>query len=205
MTKPDWAPDIRSVGRSLGRRNFMGIAGAAVVGSTVAGRAGNASVGELRLLVDNRLARIARWLRAAGYDAAVPASPPRRPDLMRLAAADARVVVSSDPRLAPLAGDSGAIVAIPDGPLPTVAAALTARLGIDWLHEPFCRCLSCSARVEVVDPDIWGPTVSRLSSVPLDVALPLTRCEACDKLFWQGGHAQRMRARLEAWSAGNFV
>ena len=203
--------------RKMDRRAFMGGAVAALVGTSFIGRpsratelAGLQGVDRMlkrptpRLLVDRMLVRPARWLRAAGYDAAIPAPTARNVDLVRQAETEGRLIVSTSRKLAELHAEPRRLVLLAEQRLPAAAAELTTRLGVDWLHDPFTRCLRCNLPVEVADPAVWWPAPAA-DRAPLAAVLPLTRCAACDQLYWKGGHVGRMQARLEAWAEGRFV
>ncbi|HXH73192.1 MAG TPA: Mut7-C RNAse domain-containing protein, partial [Mariprofundaceae bacterium] len=66
---------------------------------------------------------------------------------------------------------------------------------IDWLHAPFSRCLVCNRPLVPADP-------ARLAEVPpfsREQATVLLSCSGCGRLFWDGSHVRRMRARLSDW------
>ncbi len=191
---------------TISRRALMGATVAAVAGTTLTGRASFAMTTKHRLLVDNMLVRAARMLRAAGHDAIVPASQMSRAKLIQRAVREDRILVSGDDSLSRFDTAQTHLVLV-DGTDPAdVAASLSGHLSIDWLHAPFSRCLNCNHVVEIVDPLVWWPSITEVrTSAPVEVALPLTRCANCDSLHWRGGHAQRMQARLQSWSAGRFI
>ncbi|MBM0207323.1 hypothetical protein JNW90_33320 [Micromonospora sp. STR1s_5] len=89
------------------------------------------------------LARLARLLRAAGHDAAL--APPDWPDrdLVAHAAADGRLLLTRDRRLAKEAG-ARAFLVLPDRP-DEQAGALRQAFAVDWLAAPFTRCLMDNA------------------------------------------------------------
>jgi uncharacterized protein len=66
---------------------------------------------ELRLLCDEMLKGIGRWLRAAGYDAAIADESARDDELLARAGAENRVLLTCDRRLAARAG-AGAEIAV---------------------------------------------------------------------------------------------
>ena len=147
----------------------------------------------MRLLCDEMLAGLARWLRAAGHDAAL--AEPGAADAVLLAHAsnEQRLLLTRDRRLA--AAGSG--ILLPD-PLDAQAAML-AGLGINWQLAPFTRCL--------VDNVPLRPTTEReRTKLPGDTATllgPFRTCPACGRNYWPGSHVRRMSARLERW-ATNF-
>jgi uncharacterized protein with PIN domain len=153
-----------------------------------------------RLLADRMLLGLARYLRAAGYDTGEARDGDHDRDLIARARAEQRRILSRDRRLLEFRdGPRLALILESDGLLAT-AREVTQRLTIDWLRAPFTRCLLCNVPVEAADPDTsWPPRIERSERL-----MPLTRCPDCGRLYWQGGHTARMRARLARWAAGDF-
>jgi hypothetical protein len=110
-------------------------------------RSGDAGRGELRLLCDEMLKGIGRWLRAAGYDVAIAEDGAHDDDLLAHARAESRLLLTCDRRLAARAGADPAIAVLATESLDKAARELSARFGIDWLHAPFTRCLVDNARL----------------------------------------------------------
>lgn len=151
----------------------------------------------MKLLCDEMLQGLGRWLRTAGYDVAI-AEPGSADDaLLRLAAEEERTLLTCDRALAEAAPATVPVVVLPTERLDPAAAEVRDRLGIDWLHRPFSRCLRCNTALR--------PASEReLASLPEDSregAGPLTACPACGRIYWPGSHVRRMRARLERWSS----
>lgn len=152
-----------------------------------------------RLLCDEMLAGLARWLRVAGHDVAL--MPPGSPDARVAAAArrDGRALVTRDrdfasPSASPSAGGLAAgleVVSLGSDELDRQAAELTRRLGLDWLAAPFTRCLVDGAVLEGAAADDV-PEAARARGGPFH------RCPACRRVFWPGSHVRRMRVRLQA-------
>jgi uncharacterized protein len=148
-----------------------------------------------RFLLDEMLARLARLMRAAGYDAALAASGAPDDDLLAQAQAEDRTVLTRDRELAARAGDRGILIAH-DG-IDEQARALKALVGIDWLLAPFTRC--------VMDNSTLRPaTEAEREAMPKTVRdLPgeFNACPRCGRLYWPGGHVKRMRERLSGLNA----
>ncbi len=148
-----------------------------------------------RLLCDEMLRGLGRWLRAAGYDTAIAARGAADGDLLLRAAAQARALVTRDRELAARAGVEVAIVPLASEGLEASARELTGRLGIDWLLAPFSRCLLDNA---VLLPATHGER-GRLPRRARGLDGPVNACPDCRRVYWPGSHVRRMRARLEAW------
>lgn len=149
----------------------------------------------MRLLCDEMLKGIGRWLRAAGYDVAIAEDGAHDDDLVARAGAERRLLLTCDRRLAARAGAGPAIAVLATESLDEAARELSARFGIDWLHAPFTRCLiDNTSLVPVATEDIPGlPPTARQG------AGPIMRCPRCRRVFWPGSHVRRMRARLAQW------
>ncbi|MDJ0949613.1 MAG: Mut7-C RNAse domain-containing protein [Alphaproteobacteria bacterium] len=153
----------------------------------------------LRLLMDRMLIRLGRWLRAAGHDTAFDAHRTTDRALLERAVLEDRRLITCDRKLAEFRKAPGRVVIVAGAGVAAAAADLSRELAVDWLFRPFSRCLLCNTPVEKADPASDWP-----GEAPANAPGPLTRCPSCGKLYWQGGHAERMRARLEAWHAGRF-
>jgi uncharacterized protein with PIN domain len=151
-------------------------------------------------LADRMLIRLARWLRAAGYDTATAEDGRLDRALMALAVAEDRLLLTCDRKLAEFRDAPGRVVVLPGEGVAAAAHALTRRCAVDWLARPFSRCLMCNVPVvPVAVAEAWPA-----DRVWRDAFAPLTRCPECGRLYWQGGHVVRMRRRLERWQSGDF-
>ncbi len=149
------------------------------------------------------LERLARWLRAAGLDVASAEGTAPDAALRRRAAAEGRVLLTRDRRLAEscAAACHRVRAAAPLAQLAEVAAAF----GLAPLVLRFSRCLVCNAELR---PAAAGeapappptPADARRPAVP--PTGPLWRCPVCGRVYWEGSHTRRMRRAL-ARAAGD--
>jgi uncharacterized protein with PIN domain len=142
------------------------------------------------------LAGLARWLRAAGHDTLIAAPAAADADLIATCGAEQRVLVSRDRRLIARAQAAIPAVLLAGKSLDEDARQLATVLGLDWTDAPFTRCL--------IDNSVLRPAneTERLN-VPersRNLPGPFTACPSCGRVFWPGGHVQRMLARLEGWT-----
>ncbi|MEE9210479.1 MAG: Mut7-C RNAse domain-containing protein [Kiloniellales bacterium] len=149
----------------------------------------------LRLLCDEMLRGLGRWLRAAGYNTAIAHAGQADGELLRRAGAEVRVLLTRDRELAARAGLDVGVVALATESLDAGARELGLRLGIDWLFAPFTRCL--------LDNAVLLPASAQerlgLPFKARGLEGPINTCPDCARLYWPGSHVCRMRARLEAW------
>ena len=151
----------------------------------------------MRLLCDEMLARIGRWLRAAGYDTALAEAGMGDRALLDAAIAERRLLLTRDRALAGRVGAAGHVFVLEADGIEATARELRDRLGADWLCAPFTRC--------VVDNTVLEPcAAAQQQAMPQDARErgdPCTSCPTCGRVYWPGGHHARMRARLESWAA----
>jgi uncharacterized protein len=154
----------------------------------------------MRLLCDEMLLRLGRWLRAAGYDTAIAAGGSSDGALIARCAAEQRILVTRDRQLAARAakGAVPGVVRLGRDDIDEQAHALQAALGIDWQHAPFTRCVLDNAPLDPAPSEMAAqvPPSSRAAGGPL------RRRPCCGRLYWPGGHVRRMQTRLAAWARG---
>ena len=150
----------------------------------------------MRLLCDEMLVRLGRWLRAAGYDTEIAAGGLADRALVAHCAAEARVLLTRDRHLAAVANARVRVVRLAESTIAAQARALRIALGIDWQYAPFTRCLIDNAPLAPAPPDMAAqvPPSSRAAGGPLRL------CPQCGRLYWPGGHVRRMLAKLAAWN-----
>ena len=142
------------------------------------------------------LARLGRWLRAAGYDTAIAEGGLADPAIVALCAAEERLLLTRDRHLAAMAESRVPVFRLADSSLAGQARALRGALGIDWQRAPFTRCLMDNTSL-VSAPAEMAALVSEKSRA---AGGPVQLCPECRRLYWPGGHVRRMLARLAEWN-----
>jgi uncharacterized protein with PIN domain len=149
----------------------------------------------MRLLCDEMLSSLARWLRAAGYDTALAEPGTPDTDLIRQCHAEKRVLVSRDRQLIRAVGaDVGAVLLIDDD-VDGQARMLAETLDLDWTRAPFTRCLIDNTPLRAADEH----ELARIPDRSRDLPGPFRACPQCGRLFWPGSHVRRMADRLDRW------
>ncbi|HYC02085.1 MAG TPA: Mut7-C RNAse domain-containing protein [Azospirillaceae bacterium] len=158
---------------------------------------GMRSAGTARLLCDAMLAGLARWLRAAGHDTALAGE--GRPDAEVLARgrAEGRLLLTRDRRLAEET-PGGDVLLLGSDDLDAQAAELVRRLGLDWTHNPFSRCMLDNTPLRPAGPADLAAIPEAARTLPG----PFRSCPCCGRVFWPGSHVRRMEARLRGWKGG---
>ncbi|MDD5330347.1 MAG: DUF5615 family PIN-like protein [Sulfuricella sp.] len=148
-----------------------------------------------RFLCDVMLARLARYLRAAGIDTTLADATAPDAQILRAAIEQDRWLLTADRGFMLHKAADGHVVQLPFGSLDAQAAALNAQFRIDWTGNAFTRCLIDNAPLVSA-----GPELAR--QVPTDVRgleEELRACPVCGRVYWKGSHYKRMRQRLESW------
>ena len=152
----------------------------------------------MRLMCDEMLLRLGRWLRAAGYDTAIAAGGTDDAALIAHCAAEGRVLLTRDRHLAAHAAGSVPVLHLAEQTIDAQARALVGRLGIDWLRAPFTRCVIDNAELATAPPEAADNVPPRSR----EAGGTLRYCPECNRLYWPGGHVRRMREHLASWAGG---
>ncbi len=150
----------------------------------------------MRLLCDRMLARLARWLRAAGHDAALAETGETAADIVARCRAEDRVLITRSPRLASAAGAAVRCCLLADDDAGAQALHLAQALGLDWLAAPLTRCVADNAPLRPASE----AERARMPPTARALAGPFNACPVCGRIFWPGSHARRMTARLARWA-----
>jgi uncharacterized protein with PIN domain len=143
---------------------------------------------------DAMLGGLARWLRAAGYDAAWQRVI-QDWDLIRLALGEGRLLLSSDTGIF-------RIGIVRDGEVPALfiphGLGKQEQLGfvLRTLNLPLCepRCMACGGElVEVPKEQVR----ERIPPRTYDWQEQFYECRRCHRLLWKGSHWQRIEQRLQ--------
>jgi len=151
-------------------------------------------VKDRRYLADLMLMRLARWLRMAGQDVSNPPEGSDDSDLIKVALAEERTLLTRDRVLAKRCEKAGAdCLLVRSSDLEEQLIELE-NAGISLELNPV-RCTLCNGPLEEVgEPDnIDDPARLQEGST-------LWRCERCGKLYWQGSHWRGIKKRLEKMS-----
>lgn len=148
----------------------------------------------MKLLCDEMLKGLARWLRAAGHDTELAHDGEPDRELITRALTSNRLLITRDRKLMEHRNADQAVCLLECNSLDSCARVLTDKTNIDWLHKPFTRCLICNTALLTVESN---PN----TTIPDDVRdSPLLRCPECERIYWEGGHVKRMRKKLISWN-----
>lgn len=138
------------------------------------------------------LARLARYLRAAGIDTALADSSATDAEILRQAADEGRILLTCDRKIMEHKAALGRTLLLPHGSLEAQAAALNREYGLNWLERAFTRCLLDNAQLAEADAE-------QLEQVPPSARREherLLACPTCGRVYWRGSHYRRMLKKL---------
>ncbi len=146
---------------------------------------------EPRFICDAMLGRLARWLRTLGYDTEYDDA---IDDAVLVARGreEHRRVLTRDRALAKAWRVDGILVLEADDPMEQLEEVIR-WLGLAVPDRLFTRCTVCNTALEPLDP------AQARDRVPEKVHArhnSFAECPVCDRVYWEGSHAQRMRRRL---------
>jgi uncharacterized protein with PIN domain len=163
-----------------------------VPGFDHAGAAPPAAEGPPRFLVDQMLGRLAAWLRMLGFDTAYVVDAADS-FLVRKANAEQRILVTRDRPLARVR--AARIFAVTRATLPEQLREVVEGLRLPVRRaDLFRRCARCNAPVERVDKEAVR---ARVPPEAYARHAQFTWCRTCDKVYWPGGHYERVLAALD--------
>ena len=160
---------------------------------------GDDEINHYRFVCDVMLARLARYLRAAGYDTQLAEGHERDAEIVGRAAAQDRWLLTLDRQMLEHKAAQGRVLLLAHGTVEQQALRLAVELGVDWLAKPFSRCL--------IDNGLLVPArFEQLVQVPEFIRsseTTLLSCPDCNRVYWPGSHQRRMQATLAAWQSAS--
>ncbi|MFO7604601.1 MAG: DUF5615 family PIN-like protein [Gammaproteobacteria bacterium] len=148
-------------------------------------------------LCDAMLQRLGRWLRVAGYDVVMAREGETDYELLRRAIDEGRLLLTRDRQLAAMRRAADTVILLQSDSVEACAQELATRLALNWLLDPFSRCLQCNTL-------LIPASAAQRHAVPEDIHSPVYYCPVCQQVFWDGSHVQRMRAHLARWQQGDY-
>ena len=150
----------------------------------------------MRFLCDAMLGGLAKWLRAAGYDAYYASEGTDVSDaaLTRKALEESRVLLTSDGGFLerkPVRDGSVGFLKVPHLPLEDQLRLVVEHFGIVRRQS---RCMECNGELDIVSRE------AAAGRVPPGVVRDYETfflCQGCGRVFWHGSHWQRISDRLE--------
>lgn len=146
---------------------------------------------EPRFLLDSHLGRLAAYLRMLGFDSLYE-NDYSDEELAALLAEDARILLTRDRRLLMRKVVRAGYCLRSLDPQEQLREVVR-RFDLTGRIVPFRRCLRCNALLEPVEK---AAILDRLEPKTKLYYEAFVRCPACDQIYWQGSHFERMQAML---------
>jgi hypothetical protein len=149
-------------------------------------------VSETRFVADVMLGKLARWLRALGYDTLYFRDAPDS-RLLGIALRERRRLLTRDAGLAARAGAAGLLVRAED-----LDAQLRGVMDACGLvsRAPLSRCLECNGVLASRRP---AQVRDRVPPYTLATQTEFWECAGCRRVFWAGTHARGILGRLHPY------
>jgi uncharacterized protein with PIN domain len=147
-----------------------------------------------RFVADCNVGRLARWLRALGYDASYHAQIGDA-ELVREAAAENRVLLTRDRDLTKRRViQTGAVraILIRDDAVTDQLRQVFGELALDLDHS-LTRCIECNSELESRTP---ARVAERVPPYVRSTQSRYSECPDCGRVYWAGTHWRRMREVL---------
>ncbi|MCS7207213.1 MAG: Mut7-C RNAse domain-containing protein [Dehalococcoidia bacterium] len=148
------------------------------------------------LLADVNVGRLAKWLRALGYDV-LNAPHIHDQDLLALAHAQGRILLTRDrhlPQAPPVRRGLVRVLLVHSEHLDQQVQEVLTWPGLGP-PRPFTRCIRCNTPLVAASPaevhTHAPPYVQRTQR-------EFRRCPSCGRLYWRGSHWRQMEHRLHA-------
>jgi uncharacterized protein with PIN domain len=150
----------------------------------------------MRFLCDEMLHRLGRWLRAGGHDTEIAKAGGPDGPLLHLALAEDRKLLTRDRAILQRKRAREVVVLLSGDKVHEQAGYLGRMLGVDWLANPFSRCMICNTKLEVASPAAAEMAPPRVRAANL----PICHCAGCGRLYWPGSHERRIRETLREFA-----
>ena len=151
----------------------------------------------MRFVCDQMLVGLGKWLRAAGYDTIIIETSIPDQQILEYALNEERLLLTRDAHFLKMKTTGETVIFLRGNSIKECIQELNERLNIDWLLDPFSRCLVCNSKLTEADYQ------TILEQVPADVLLKSTLCFyclQCKKVYWKGSHTKRMLDQLNNFS-----
>jgi uncharacterized protein with PIN domain len=146
----------------------------------------------LKFICDDNLGKLAKWLRALGYDTLFKLTI-EDGELVSLALKENRIILSRDTKLSRFKIKDRYLLIQSENPweqLKQVMDHFKLKIEEDLL---FTRCLVCNQSLQKVEKE---KIKQRLYPYIYQTQENFVYCSVCDKIYWAGTHVERMTKRL---------
>ena len=147
---------------------------------------------EKRFAADAMLGRLARWLRLLGFDCAYD-SESTDEQIVRLAVSDSRTILTRDRKL-PEEWWIADIYVVREEGIRKQLVEVMQRFDLAASIRVLTRCNECNCSLHhVARSDVSGRVPPRV----LELHDVFSECRDCERVYWEGSHAARIRTLAE--------
>lgn len=150
----------------------------------------------MRFAADSMLGRLTRWLRLSGYDVMYLPGASEDEELLDIATAEKRVLLTRDATLYQRAQKQGiTAVFVESGDIVEQLKQVIGALGVRLYNTPiFSRCPNCNGKIKGAEKrELRG----ELPENVLAGTREFWRCTDCGKIYWEGRHWENIRRMIE--------
>ncbi len=150
----------------------------------------------MKFIADSMLGRLARYMRAAGYDVAYFKYMDDT-SLLELASSQDRIILTRDSliqRSKTFKEKQPDIILIVSSDYKEQLKQLKDQINLK-LDAVFDRCIYCNRRLESVSKEDYKESIP---SYPFKTCHSFMRCSACNRLYWYGSHCKKISQTLSS-------
>lgn len=145
---------------------------------------------QIKFVADHMLGKLAKWLRLLGYDVLYPESPKSDKEILEIAQASERILLTRDRQLA---GRCKNALLLSANNVGGQISELKEKLDLKMELE-LDRCSVCNEPIEKVEQGfVRGKVPERVFATFKE----FWYCRKCRKIYWYGSHVENMEARLK--------
>ena len=147
----------------------------------------------MSFIADCMLGKLARWLRAIGFDVQY-SSKAGDDELLNIARREGRTLLTRDTRLLERAKAVPSLLITSEKWDEQVIQVLT-EFDLKDEVRPFSRCLDCNRRLKPLTKD---EAKNLVAPFVFEHARAFALCLDCGRVFWTGTHFDDMRSKIDA-------
>jgi len=151
---------------------------------------------EPQFMVDINVGRLARWLRATGYDADLFTGRDDS-DMVRTALKEGRIVLTRDGGVARrrvVTTGRLRVLHLRSDSVREQLRQVVSAFSLNPTHRPFSLCLECNRPLEGRGKEV---VVGLAPTYVFSTQWEFSQCPSCGRIYWQGTHWDAMRSWLQ--------
>jgi uncharacterized protein with PIN domain len=131
---------------------------------------------------------LARWIRAAGYEAHTPLPGSSDQSIAEFVIQKNLMLLTRDRAFSRRKDVRANCLLLSSNDLEAWVDELNENQVINWQRAPMTRCFICNGTVQPLPPR------------KIAAATPQWQCESCLRIYWKGSHYNKILAQLRRWA-----